>query len=270
MESFLPTIKYKYARKAEQNYEVSSYGDTRFSPLVAKLSDGRTIEEAYQLDIKGYRKLGNNWKLGKGKPPMIPVNNLPKITSHYFEIKNNKFNIFQDLIDLSNCCSKLICNDVRNSTIREFIRIVKAEHKDKVNSLSYDNEDIVLVLIDESTKEINYNSYVEAIDSLYSAGTVGVLSFVTIPTEEVLMTNFYETLKNIINQKYDSITGTNYFINLYGQYLGLWTQWTIENPSLIRELAILSHDKVLTDIYATTKISQARALCDILNKMYNL
>ena len=51
-------------------YEVSSRGDKRFSAFYAKLADGRTIEEAYQLDVKGYRKYGNNPMLGKGKPPL--------------------------------------------------------------------------------------------------------------------------------------------------------------------------------------------------------
>lgn len=36
-------------------YEVSSKGDKRFSAFYARLKDGRTIEEAYQLDVKGYR-----------------------------------------------------------------------------------------------------------------------------------------------------------------------------------------------------------------------
>ncbi|QDP63545.1 MAG: hypothetical protein GOVbin4551_37 [Prokaryotic dsDNA virus sp.] len=41
--------------------EVSSAGDSfgkKFSAFTAKLKDGRTIEEAYQLDIKGYRQEG--------------------------------------------------------------------------------------------------------------------------------------------------------------------------------------------------------------------
>jgi len=46
-------------------YEVSSKGDKRFSALNAKLADGRTIEEHYQVDYKGY----NSIKAGKGKPP---------------------------------------------------------------------------------------------------------------------------------------------------------------------------------------------------------
>jgi len=63
----------QWARTAPDGYEVSSQGDTRFSALSAKLKDGRTIEEAYQLDIKGYRVQGNDWKLGKGKPPLNPM-----------------------------------------------------------------------------------------------------------------------------------------------------------------------------------------------------
>ena len=61
-----------WAQKAKRGkgYEVSSQGDKRFSALHATLEDGRTIEEAYQLDVKGYRVEGDNWKLGKGRPPL--------------------------------------------------------------------------------------------------------------------------------------------------------------------------------------------------------
>lgn len=65
---------YEWARYAEDGYEVSSAGDKRFSALHALLQDGRTIEEAYQLDVKGYRTQGNDWRLGKGKPPLRPCN----------------------------------------------------------------------------------------------------------------------------------------------------------------------------------------------------
>lgn len=65
--------KWKYAQFADHNYEVSSAGDTRFSPLFAHLHDGRTIEEAYQLDVKGWRgHPGMTWRLAKGKPPVTP------------------------------------------------------------------------------------------------------------------------------------------------------------------------------------------------------
>lgn len=51
-------------------YECSSKGDKRFSALYARMPDGRTIEEHYQCDVKGYQPGGRNWRLGKGKPPL--------------------------------------------------------------------------------------------------------------------------------------------------------------------------------------------------------
>lgn len=63
----------KWQRFHPHGYEVSSHGDTRFSALFATLQDGRTIEEAYQLDVKGYRAMSNDWRVGKG---MVPLNGL--------------------------------------------------------------------------------------------------------------------------------------------------------------------------------------------------
>lgn len=51
-------------------YECSSKGDTRFSAMYARLWDGRTIEQHYQCDVKGYQPGGTDWRLGKGKPPL--------------------------------------------------------------------------------------------------------------------------------------------------------------------------------------------------------
>ncbi len=56
-----------------QTYECSSKGDKRFSAFYARLEDGRTIEQHYQCDVKGYDPGGTNWKLGKGKPPLNPA-----------------------------------------------------------------------------------------------------------------------------------------------------------------------------------------------------
>lgn len=51
-------------------YEVSSKGDPRFSAFNALLPDGRSIEQHYQCDVKGFDPGGTNWRLGKGKPPL--------------------------------------------------------------------------------------------------------------------------------------------------------------------------------------------------------
>ena len=58
----------RYKPKGKENFEVSSQGTAlgkQFSALNAKLNDGRTIEEAYQVGVKGYSSI----KEGKGKPP---------------------------------------------------------------------------------------------------------------------------------------------------------------------------------------------------------
>jgi hypothetical protein len=118
---------WKFARFADDGYELSSHGDKRFSALHAKLADGRTIENAYQLDVKGYRAVSDHWRAGKGKPPL----------------------------DTS--------------------------------------------------------------------------------------------------------------IDVYAEYLKLWQQWAQENPHLIADLAVRASGKTLTDKFAKTPVSQARALADILN-----
>ena len=48
-------------------------------------------------------------------------------------------------------------------------------------------------------------------------------------------------------------------------YLPLWQEWARQNPELIEELREKSAGKVLTDKFASTRVSQARALADILN-----
>lgn len=48
-------------------------------------------------------------------------------------------------------------------------------------------------------------------------------------------------------------------------YLPLWQQWAKQNPDLIQELRERSAGKTLTDQFANTRVSQARALADILN-----
>lgn len=121
-------MTFDYARFAPKGtgYELSSKGDRRFSALCARLQDGRTIEEAYQLDVKGYRAVSNDWRAGKGKPPL--------------------------------------------------------------------NE-----------------------------------------------------------------------VDLWGEYLALWQLWAQQNPALVSELRSLAQGKVLTDMFASSPVSQARALATILN-----
>ena len=55
--------------------------------------------------------------------------------------------------------------------------------------------------------------------------------------------------------------------DMWVEYLALWKEWAQHNPSLIVELReqARKHGSVLTDMFATTPINQARALAEILN-----
>ena len=59
--------------KRKEGYEVTTRGDRRFSAFVARLEDGRTIEQAYQLDVKGRRPTGESEWQAKGKPPLVEI-----------------------------------------------------------------------------------------------------------------------------------------------------------------------------------------------------
>lgn len=52
----------------------------------------------------------------------------------------------------------------------------------------------------------------------------------------------------------------------YVGYLPLWKEWAKQNPELIEELRKNTAGKILTDQFANTRVSQARALAQILNE----
>lgn len=60
--SFIKPL-FNWSRK--EGYECSSIGDKKFSAFYAKIN-GRTIEDLYQTDCKGFRTI----KEGKGKPTL--------------------------------------------------------------------------------------------------------------------------------------------------------------------------------------------------------
>ena len=58
-----------WAQWDDDGYEVSSRGDRRYSPLFARMPDGRTIEAHYQCDVKGFDPGGVAWMQFKGRNP---------------------------------------------------------------------------------------------------------------------------------------------------------------------------------------------------------
>ena len=88
---------FKWARRHKNGYEVSSKGDKRFSAFNAILSDGRSIEQHYQCDIKGYDIGGTNWRLGKGKPSLRECDLLKEYINLWREWAQDNLNLMREL-----------------------------------------------------------------------------------------------------------------------------------------------------------------------------
>ena len=65
------------------------------------------------------------------------------------------------------------------------------------------------------------------------------------------------------------ITGNTEDASYEQGYLPLWREWAKQNPELVEELSQKSHGKTLTDQFASTRVSQARALSDIIRDAKN-
>lgn len=61
------------------------------------------------------------------------------------------------------------------------------------------------------------------------------------------------------------ITGNTENDSYIQGYLPLWQEWARQNPQLIEELRQKVQGRVITDMFASTAVSQARALADILS-----
>lgn len=248
---------------SDNGYEVSTRGDKRFSALVATFKEGtiidgvdvggRTIEDVYQHVIK---------KSGKGQPPakdsklsLIPSKK-GKMTFSYMTNKRN---------------------DVESSTTIEAIR--KGERIATTRYLS--------------DGRIGYWQGLKEGDIVEFEGRNGkkVLVRITKPLTKLSDTtsaeewsrkegwsvNYFNTkVKPKLNEAYqmeyeyigDSTKEFKEDFSYYEGYLPLWKEWARQNPELMDELRIKAQGKTLTDQFANTRVSQARALADILNEQY--
>jgi hypothetical protein len=136
---------YFYNKEAlKENYEVSTQGDKRFSALVAKLEDGRTIEEAYQLDIKGYRSKGNDWKLGKGKPPIVSISKEEQYQKYkelwktYLNENPDLFNELKQIVQTKTLTDKFAKTEINQA--RALTEIVNESNQQAPNKLDFQEE----------------------------------------------------------------------------------------------------------------------------------
>jgi hypothetical protein len=131
----------QWARYSKNNYEVSSKGDRRFSALFAnfsKIDDPQTIEEIYQLDVKGYREHGDNWRLGKGK---APINGLTREEAgeEYFKLwelwAELNPELIEELIELSK--DKILTDQFATSEVNQAHALARILSEKENNGFSF-------------------------------------------------------------------------------------------------------------------------------------
>lgn len=271
----------KWARTAENGYEVSTRGDKRFSALVATFKKGtvidgvdvggRTIEDVYQSVIK---------KSGKGKAPA-------KDSKLYIETpKSNPFNI----------------SSVEESKRKQFaentgISIDYIESPTDKDIEDYQFTEIVVVTSKGDRIQLAPGAGFQDLNNVIKVSDIRGLIGINYLLENYLQKHPSEVnkfggsvlssyAKDVYGDKYDA-TKDNFqgeyssyikAISLSNKskeeredfsytegYLPLWQEWARQNPELIDELRTKAKGKTLTDQFANTRVSQARALAEILN-----
>lgn len=252
-------------------YEVSTAGDKRFSALNATFAEGtiidgvdvsgKTIEYVYQNVIK---------KSGKGKAPAkdskLNLLNSDNFSTTFKNFPEGVTNVFFGADDKV----PRVIFKAPNGEVGQIIyeknrwRISRKQKNSKGEEVFYSET----LSPEDINKIVNrfipnkFREYVESgqIDKDYSKD---------FQDNEGRVQQFFRENYNIhlINEyffekgKHETFEDFSY----YEGYLPLWQEWAKQNPALISELKIKSAGKTLTDKFAKTKVSQARALTDILN-----
>ena len=255
----------QYAKYAHDGYEVSSSGDSRFSDSHATFANGTVIDG---IDVGG---------------------------------KTIKW-VYQNIIKTSSSESKLhVKNPSRSKTFKNFPKgVTRVEFlTDDVAPRIFFTRNGREYLFTYNTNTNLYDLALKSNDKYYSitSGTSGFPSveqafeIQDVARKEYIPTEFLELVQNYqnaiteeqqieIEQKFRTDYGV-YLINpepgsernllnehyFYNEgYLPLWKIWAKQNPELIEELRITSKGKVLTDQFADTFISSAKALAEILSE----
>lgn len=278
-----------YSRISPNGYECSTKGDTRFSPFITRLRDGRTIENAYQLDVKGFRIIGDNWRDAKGHAPLVvkPYSG-EKWTRAEVEKDTDWLYIFTDntaRTSGSNRGDELSLYGITFVSPYGFCYPWKTQAVIR----GLDNSCPITTMVNQSGKQwtddrkVEYASILqkelEYIKLRLKNGNFKGIIFAPREFGNGEISNMKDSAPHCfamlgwVLSKIGITNGTPpvsiYPENrdMYGEYLKLYQQWAMENPHLILTLAMKSHGKVLTDMFGYGEVTQARALCQILNDL---
>ena len=139
-------------------------------------------------------------------------------------------------------------NSLRSISPEQIIESIR-----KLYETARQNPDKQFKVAYRNTDRASLNGYtgLEMIDMFLKAGSI--------PTNIVFSKEWVDTGRFNLSRE-----GLEDFSYTEG-YLPLWQEWARQNPELIDELRTKAKGKTLTDQFANTRVSQARALAEILN-----
>lgn len=260
---FAESQEYQWARTASNSYEVSTQGDSRFSALNAKFKDGTvidgvdvsgmTIESVYQSVIK---------KSGKGKAPSkdskLFIDTTPKLKGKMsFAFGNQR----ADGVTSTTTLEAIKKGERTATTIYASDGNIDYWKQAKVGDViefSGQNGDKVLVRVTEELHQLPKSTIAEEWSDKEGWDTS---RFEQRVKPQIEKGEAYQMEFEYIDQSKQAMEDFSYEEG----YLPLWEVWAEQNPELMEELRAKSAGKVLTDKFASTRVSQARALADILN-----
>ena len=257
------TTQFTWNRTSDNSYEVSSKGDKRFSALYATFKKGTvidgvdvggmTIEDVYQKVVK---------KSGKGRAPSrdsrLFIDTTPKLRGKM------SFAFGRQRADgvTADTTLEAIKRGERTATTRYTsdgnINYWKQAKVGDVIEFSGQNGEKVLVRV---TKELHQLPKSTTAEEWSSKEGWDTSRFEQRVKPQIDKGEAYQMEFEYIDPSKEAMEDFSYREG----YLPLWQEWARQNPELMEELREKAKDKTLTDRFANTRVSQARALADILN-----
>ena len=257
------TTQFTWNRTSDNSYEVSSKGDKRFSALYATFKKGTvidgvdvggmTIEDVYQKVVK---------KSGKGKAPSrdsrLFIDTTPKLRGKM------SFAFGSQRADgvTADTTLEAIKRGERTATTRYTsdgnINYWKQAKVGDVIEFSGQNGEKVLVRV---TKELHQLPKSTTAEEWSSKEGWDTSRFEQRVKPQIDKGEAYQMEFEYIDPSKKAMEDFSYREG----YLPLWQEWARQNPELMEELRENAKGKTLTDRFANTRVSQARALADILN-----
>lgn len=257
------TTQFTWNRTSDNSYEVSSKGDKRFSALYATFKKGtvidgvdvggRTIEDVYQSVIKKSRK-----GQAPSRDSRLFIDTTPKLRGKM------SFAFGSQRADgvTADTTLEAIKRGERTATTRYTsdgnINYWKQAKVGDVIEFSGQNGEKVLVRV---TKELHQLPKSTTAEEWSSKEGWDTSRFEQRVKPQIDKGEAYQMEFEYIDPSKEAMEDFSYREG----YLPLWQEWARQNPELMEELRENAKGKTLTDRFANTGVSQARALADILN-----